>query len=75
MVDANKLPKVLVVDVNGWRDDAGSNTLRDIFSCWDPERLALVYTSSQMPNSDTCRHYFQICENQVLRVYLNLLCV
>ena len=44
MVDANKLPKVLVVDVNGWRDDAGSNTLRDIFSCWDPERLALVYT-------------------------------
>ena len=67
MVDANKLPKVLVVDVNGWRDDAGSNTLRDIFSCWDPERLALVYTSSQMPNSDTCRHYFQICENQVLK--------
>lgn len=62
-----KLPKVLVIDVNAWRDDAGSNTLRDIFSCWNPDRLALVYTSSQKPNCNVCNHYFQICENQVLR--------
>lgn len=62
-----KLPKVLVIDVNGWRDDAGANTLRDIFSCWDPERLALVYTSSQMPSCEVCHHYFQISENLVLK--------
>ena len=47
-----KLPRILVIDVNAWRNDAGSNTLREIFSCWDPERLAVVYTSSQLPDSE-----------------------
>ena len=61
------LPKVLVVDVNAWRDDAGSNTLKDIFKCWDPDRLALIYTSSQLPSTDVCHNYFQISENQVLK--------
>lgn len=61
------LPKVLIIDVNAWRDDAGSNTLRDIFKCWDSDRLALIYTSSQLPSTDVCHTYFQISENQVLR--------
>ena len=63
----NNLPKVLVIDVNAWRKDAGSNTLRDIFSCWDPTKLAVVYTSSQLPDSDVCNHYFQISENQIIK--------
>lgn len=62
-----KLPKVLVIDVNAWRKDAGSNTLRDIFLCWDPSNLAVVYTSSQLPDSDVCNHYFQISENQIIK--------
>lgn len=61
------MPKVLVIDVNAWRNDAGSNTLREIFSCWDPERLAVVYTCSQLPDSAICKNYFQINENQVLK--------
>lgn len=68
---AKILPKVLIIDVNGWRDDAGANTLRDIFSCWDSERLALVYTSSQIPCCDVCHRYFQISENQVLKSVFN----
>lgn len=66
-MDKSCLPKVLVVDVNAWREDSGSNTLMDIFRCWDPTRLALVYTSSQLPNTSVCRKYFQISENQVLK--------
>ena len=66
-MEIRKLPKVLVIDVNAWRNDAGSNTLREIFSCWDPERLAVVYTSSQMPDCAICNNYFQISENQVLK--------
>lgn len=66
-MESKKLPKVLVVDVNAWRNDAGSNTLREVFSCWDPERLAVVYTSSQLPDSTICKNYFQISENQVLK--------
>lgn len=62
-----KLPKVLVIDVNAWREDSGSNTLMDIFRCWDPNRLALVYTSSQIPNTNVCQNFFQISENQVLK--------
>ena len=61
------LPKVLVIDVNAWRKDAGANTLRDIFSCWDPNKLAVVYTSSQLPDSEVCDNYFQISENQVIK--------
>ena len=61
------MPKVLVIDVNAWRNDAGSNTLREIFSCWDSERLAVVYTSSQLPDSEICKNYFQISESQVLK--------
>ncbi len=67
MKSKEELPKVLVIDVNGWREDAGSNTLRDIFRCWNPDRLALIYTSSQMPSTEVCCHYFQISENQVLK--------
>lgn len=63
----NNLPKVLVIDVNAWRKDAGTNTLRDIFSCWDSSKLAVVYTSSQLPDSDVCNHYFQISENQIIK--------
>lgn len=66
-MEKQNLPKVLIIDVNGWRKDAGSNTLRDIFSCWNPDNLALVYTSSQLPDSDACHNYFQISENQVLK--------
>lgn len=67
MKGKEELPKVLVIDVNAWREDAGSNTLRDIFSCWDPKCLALVYTSSQLPNTSVCENFFQISENQILR--------
>ena len=61
------LPRVLIVDVNAWREDASANTLMEIFRCWDSERLALVYTSSEMPNTTACGRYFQIGENQILR--------
>ncbi len=61
------LPKVLVVDVNAWREDAASNTLMEIFRSWDRERLALVYTSSELPNTSACDRFFQIGENQILR--------
>lgn len=63
----DNLPKVLVIDVNAWRNDTGTNTLREIFSCWNPAKLAVVYTSSQLPDSDVCNHYFQISENQIIR--------
>lgn len=63
----SKLPKVLVVGINAWREDGDSQTLMDIFRCWDPERLALVYTRADLPNTPVCNHYFQISEGDVLK--------
>lgn len=63
----NTLPKVLLIDVNAWRQDLASNTLMDIFRFWSPDSLAVVYTSSNLPNSEVCSHYFQIGENQVMK--------
>lgn len=66
MHDVKNLPRVLVIDVNAWREDAPSNTLLDIFRCWAPDKLALIYTSSAFPATDACNHFFQIGESQVL---------
>ena len=62
-----KLPKILVVAINAWREDATSHTLMNIFSCWDPSRLALVYTRADLPNTKVCSRFFQISENDVLK--------
>lgn len=66
-----ELPKVLIIDVNAWREDAASHTLLDIFRCWDPEKLALIYSSSELPNTRHCNKYFQIGENQMIRSVFN----
>ena len=66
-MDKRDLPKVLIVDVNAWREDAAAHTLLDIFRCWDPDKLALVYTSSELPYNEHCHKYFQIGESQIIR--------
>ena len=66
-MDKRNLPKVLIVDVNAWREDAAAHTLLDIFRCWDPNKLALIYTSSELPYNEHCHKYFQIGESQIIR--------
>lgn len=60
-------PKTLIVGVDAWRTDSPSNTLQSIFSCWNPDKIALVYARSNYPNCQVSRHYFQISENKVLK--------
>lgn len=62
-----RLPKVLVVGINAWREDATSHTLKNIFSCWDPERLAHIYTRSELPDTKVASRFFQISETEVLK--------
>lgn len=63
-------PRVLIIDVNAWRRDLASNTLMEIFRSWPSNSLALIYTSSYLPNSDICNRYFQISESLVLKSVL-----
>jgi len=60
-------PKVLVVGINPWIDNTGINTLINFFSCWEKEKLALVYTREKLPNTTICDTFFQISENKVIK--------
>lgn len=62
-----KLPHIMVVAINAWREDATSHTLMNIFSCWQPSKLSMVYTRSDKPNTAVCSRFFQISENDVLK--------
>ena len=64
--DKIQLPKVLVIGINAWREDGTAHTLMNIFRCWNPDRVALVYARADMPNTDVCKHYFQISETQMI---------
>lgn len=61
------LPKVLVIGINAWRTDGTAHTLMDIFSCWDPDKVALVYTRADLPDTKACNHFFQISESTIIK--------
>ncbi len=61
------LPRVLVVGTNPWREDGTAHTLKNIFSCWEPDRLALIYTKSGLPYTNVASRFFQISENLILK--------
>ena len=62
-----KLPSVLVVVIEPWREDGTAHTLKDIFSCWDASRVGLIYTRSGLPFTNAASRFFQISENEVLK--------
>ena len=55
-----KYPKVLVTCIDAWRDDVGANTLPNFFSEWESEKIFVVYTKSELPDSTICNNFFQI---------------
>ncbi len=67
----NKLPKVLAVSLSTWRDDSGIHTQTDLFKFWDSDRVAQIYTKSDLPNTTVCNRFFQISENAVIKSVLN----
>lgn len=63
----NKLPRVLVPSVNVWQDTGAVRTLPEIFSCWDKESLAQIYTKAGLPQTSVCNKFFRINENAVMK--------
>lgn len=70
-MDFDNFPKVLILGLTAWRNDSTAHTLIDIFSCWNPDKLALVYCTSELPDSNKCSNYFQISESQIIKSVLN----
>ena len=62
-----RLPKVLVVSITVWRDDSPIRTLPELFSCWERDRIAQIYTRAGLPDNSICDRYFRIDENSVMR--------
>ncbi len=67
MKESFVFPKVLVIGINAWREDGTAHTLMDIFRCWDSQKLALIYTRADLPNTNVCSQFFQISESKILR--------
>lgn len=65
-----ELPRVLVVDINPWREDGMAHTMKNIFSCWNPDKVAQIYTKPSLPCTKVASRFFQINENVVFRSVL-----
>lgn len=70
-MEKKTLPKVLVVSTNAWKDNTGINTLIEFFKCWNPDRIAQIYTKSTLPKTTVCNKFFSISENAVMRSVIN----
>lgn len=62
-----KLPKVLSISLSAWRSDSAIHTQTDLFKYYDPDRVAQIYTKSDMPDTPVCNSFFRISENEIIR--------
>ena len=63
-------PKVLAISLSTWRKDSGIHTQTDLFKYWNPEKVAQIYTRSDLPDTPVCNKFFQISENAVIKSVL-----
>ncbi len=66
-----QLPKVLAISLNAWRKDSPRKMQTDLFKYWSKDRLAQIYTKSDLPDTEVCDKFFRISENGVLRSVFN----
>ncbi|MDO5124143.1 MAG: hypothetical protein Q4D44_05700 [Eubacteriales bacterium] len=62
-----ELPRVLVPTITEWRDSNGNRTLPEIFSCWDRDKVAQIYTRAPLPDTAVCDRFLRINESDVLK--------
>lgn len=65
--------KVLVISGMPIRTDTNNGkTFKTLLAGFNPEELAQLYFSPQVPNVDVCSSYYQICESQILKSMFGL---
>lgn len=70
-MENKQLPKILSVSLSTWRSDSGIHTQTDLFKFWQPDKVAQIYTKSDLPNTPVCNRFFQISENAVIKSVFN----
>lgn len=69
--ETRELPKVLAISLSTWRSDSGIHTQTDLFKFWDADKVAQIYTKSDLPSTPVCNKFFQISENAIIHSVLN----
>ncbi|MDD3360194.1 MAG: hypothetical protein PHW34_00800 [Hespellia sp.] len=69
--EERELPKVLAISLSTWRKDSGIHTQTDLFKFWDVDKVAQIYTKSDLPNTPVCNQFFQISENAIIHSVLS----
>lgn len=69
--DKKKLPKVLICHVIPLVDNAPQHTLAEMFSCWDKDKVSMVYARAELPCTKCCDTFFRINENAVIKSIFN----
>jgi len=65
-MEEKELPKVLAISLSTWRSDSGIHTQTDLFKFWTSDKVAQIYTRSDLPDTPVCNTFFQISENEVI---------
>lgn len=66
-----QLPQVMAISLSTWRIDSNIHTQTDLFKFWCPDRVAQIYTKSDLPDTPVCNRFFQISENSIIKSVLN----
>lgn len=61
------LPKVLSISLNTWRKDSGIHTQTDLFKFYETDKVAQIYTKSDLPDTPVCNNFFRISENEIIK--------
>ncbi|HIX22809.1 MAG TPA: hypothetical protein H9984_10775 [Candidatus Parabacteroides faecavium] len=64
-----RYPKLLIVSRLNWDDNSVSNTLTNLFSDYDPDKIARIYIETQQPNTKCCHHFYQISEFSLIKKF------
>ena len=62
-----ELPKVLAISLSTWRSDSGIHTQTDLFKFYDVDKVAQIYTKSDLPDTPVCNNFFRISENEIIK--------
>lgn len=69
---SQEMPRLLIISASNWIENTSSgNTFSNMFNCWDKDKIAMVYTKSDLPQNDICYKYFRMSETQVMKSYFD----
>lgn len=60
-------PKILIINRLNWSDNSSSNTRTNLWKNYNPEKLALIYIETKLPDTICCKHFFQISEYSLIK--------